>query len=330
MKMFFILVSGIILCTTPYVYAESQYQVSPLVIDTKVEARDIIKKAITLTNDGSQPVTVYPTVNNISLSDGGTIEEFLAPVVSDRSRSLASWVEISRLGIDLRPGDTKTVDLTLRINPDAVPGSYHAFIGFGNGGNRDEAERQVKNGQAPGTVVTVTIEEKKNEFLKLSKFIVDRFVTATNNQAAVYTFKNPGDSPLVPKGEIIFYDNTGEEVGAIEVNKDNLSIPPGGEHVFAEPVPTDGLFGKYKAFLSVEYGTSQKASVQDTSFFYVFPLKGIIVTLIVLIIIVGVLSWYFHKRYFDEDIDDSERLVVHVRETQSEAKEHDVIIKKPE
>jgi hypothetical protein len=316
-----------ILLVSQSAYASVTYTVAPLVIDTKVEARDIITKKITVTNTGDQQVTIYPTVNNISLSEGGTIEAFLPPVSSDRTKSLASWIEIIRLGTDIPPHKSKTFDVTLRINPEPVPSTYHAFIGFGYGRNRDEAETQVKNGQAPGTVVTVTIEEKKNEFLKLSKFIINRFVTSTDNQAAVYTFKNPGDETLIPKGEIILYDSKGSEVGSIPVNEENVSIPPGEEHVFTEQMPIEGKFGKYKAFLTVEYGSVQRASVQDTNFFYVFPLKYILGILFFVCSIVAFSAWYFHKRYFDEDTDDSDRLTFHVRESQSDSKHHDIDLK---
>jgi hypothetical protein len=321
---------ALFVCTGIPVSASASYTISPMVIDLKSEARDIVEKEITITNTGTSPVTIYPSVNNISLQEGGTIDKFLPPVESDRTTSLSSWLEFSRLGIDLQPGAVKTLTLTLRITHNPVPGTYHAFLGFGNGGNRDEAEKQVVNGQAPGIVVTVTIADDKNEFLKLSKFIISRFVTKADNQAAVFTFNNPGDEVLVPKGEIILYDSTGKEVGTMPVNSENVSINPGGEYTFTGAVPIAGLFGKYKAFLSVEYGTTQRASLQDTSFFYVFPLNVLLMLLAGFILFAAVIAWYVHKKYFDDDTlaDDSERLMVHVRDSHSEPKYHDVDLTK--
>lgn len=311
------------------VRADVTYTVSPLVIDEKLKPRDIITRTITLTNTGSQPITAFPTVNNISVTDGGKIQEFFPPVLSDRTASLASWIEIRRLGINIKPGESYDFEVILRITPQPKPGTYHAFIGFGYGRIRADAEAQVESGQAPGTVISVTIADKKNILLKLSGFIVDRFVTKVDNQAAVYTFKNPGEEALTPTGEIILYDSKGKEVSALSVNDEKIQIPPGGEHVFTASVPVDGLFGKYKAFLSVTYGDSQQGSVQDTSFFYVFPLTKILIVLGVVLLCTIFGAWYFHKRYFDDDTDDSgDRLSFHVRDTVSEAKEHDVILVK--
>jgi hypothetical protein len=305
--------------------AAPSYTVSPLIIDETVEKRDIKEFTITLTNTGDTPVTIYPTVNNISVTEGGTIEAFIPAVMSDRSSSIASWIEISRAGIDLRAGDTRTIVLTLRINPAAAAGEYHALVGFPFGGNRDEAERMVARGDAPGTVVSVSIEDKRTSLLKLSHFLIDRFVTSADNAAASYSIKNPGEETLIPHGEVIFYDSRGREVGTIPVNPEKIAIAPGEEYTFDAGVPADGLFGKYKAFLSVEYGTQNIASVQDTTFFYILPMKTILIILGMLLIVVISVSLYVHRRYFDEVIDDgSELLPVHVRDTSSDPLHHDI------
>ncbi len=309
----------------PTAIAAVSYSVSPLVIDEEMEARDIEEHTLTLVNNGDVPVTIYPTVNNISLNAGGTIEAFLPPVESDQTTSLSTWIEIGRGGIDLFAGQTKTVTLTLRINPNAKPGEYHALVGFPYGGNRDEAEAMLKRGDAPGTIVSVSFEDKRTTLLKVSRFLVDRFVTNTENNAATYLIKNPGEEPLIPAGEVVFYNNRGAEVGAVPVNPDKISIAPGEEHIFTTGVPAKGLFGRYKAYLNVEYGTQNAASIQDTTFFYVIPLKTLLITLAAVLVVVILISLYVHRRYFDEIADDgSDFLPVYVRDQESDPVHHDI------
>ena len=303
------------------------YSVDPLTVEVNAKPRDIFSRSLTVTNTGSNVVTLYPTVNAISLGEGGTIQEFTQAVESDRTRSITSWIEISRLGTNIRPGESVTMPFTIRMHPSPAPGVYHALIGFGTGRNRDEAEAMVMAGNAPGTIVTVTVEDEKVEFLKLSGFTVKRFITSKENARAAYVFKNPGNETLVPEGEIIIYDGTGKEVGTVTVNADSISIPPGGEHVFEQTLPVDGLFGKYKAFLSVSYGTAQRANIQDTNFFYAVPLKGLVILFSIVSLVVAVAAWRIHGRYFDEVVDDSEQLTFHVREKVSEAKHHDIDLK---
>lgn len=308
------------------IFAAPQYSVMPLVIDESLKPRDIVTKTITITHTGGEPVTVYPTVNNISLKEGGTIQEFLPQVESDMTASVASWIEMSRAGIEIKPGETKTINVSFRINPNALPGEYHAFIGFGYGRNRDEAETQVRNGRAPGSVVNVTIEDTTFSFLKIAAFVVDRFVTKTDNQAAVYTFENPGDETLIPTGEIIIYDPSGKEVDSLPVNAENIEVPPGGTHVFSATVPTQGLFGKYKAFLSVEYGGAQRGSVQDTNFFYVIPLNMVLLIGFSILALAGGVAWYTHKSYVEGEEVENDQIRVRVRTTRSEPKDHDLHI----
>lgn len=321
---------GLIIATASvplFTHANPSFTISPLVIDTSAEARDIISKKISITNTGTQPVTIYPTVNNIEMSEGGTIQEFIPQVMSDQQRSLASWIEIKRGGIDLPMGATKTVDLTIRMHPSPAPGVYHAFVGFGHGENSDEAKRRVEQGLAPGTVITVTVEDKKQEVLKLARFIIDRVVTKPDNRAAAYTIKNPGDTPLTPKGDILIYDGKGSEVAALRINEEGSTIAPGEEKEFQATVPTQGLFGKYKAFLSVEYGSGQLASLQDTAFFYVLPLKMALIIFGAMLVVFVLIALLIHRKYFNEDVDDADQLSFHIRPVYSEPLHHDIDLK---
>ncbi len=312
---------------TPFslVYGAPSYMVQPLVLDETGEARDIIERVITVSNTGSVPVTLYPTVNNISMSAGGVIEAFIPPSQSDHTQSLSSWIEISRAGIDLQPGAVRDIPLTLRINPNPKPGTYHAFIGFGHGQNRDQAESLVARGDAPGTILTVTIDDTSITLLKLSRFVVDRFVTGHGNEAALYTVTNPGDEPIVPSGEVIFYDSHGSEVASLPINAEGETITPGEQKEFVLPIPSEGMFGKYKAYLNISYGDNGLASVQDTSFFYVFPYRIILPLFGGVLLTVILIAFFIHRRYFDDAIDDgSEEVAVHVRDGVSDPLHHDI------
>ena len=63
MKFRNLLLALALVCGPTLAEAAQSHTVAPLVIDIEVEARDIITREITLTNTGTQPLTVYPTVN---------------------------------------------------------------------------------------------------------------------------------------------------------------------------------------------------------------------------------------------------------------------------
>lgn len=309
-------------------HAAPSYTVAPLVINEETEARGIIQEEITLTNTGTQMVTLYPSVNNISIDEGGTMQPFVHRVESDAKSSLSGWIEIRRGGINLKPGEATTVPVTFRIHPYAVEGTYHAMIGFGYGRTSADAERMVWEGKAPGVLSTITVVDNRNEVLQLSQFIVDRFITSNDNSGVAYSVTNPGETPLTPEGEIIFYNSRGIEVGETPVNPEGKLLEPGETMEFTTSAPTEGLFGRYKGYLNVEYGDAQLASVQDTTFFYIVPLQTVIMIFGGIIVLTIVLSYAVHRRYFDQEEElDSDRVPFYVRDSISEERDHDIDLK---
>ena len=319
-----------ILITLLPAFSHAAYSVSPLVIDEELSKRDIVTHTITLTNTGSNRVRIYPTVNEISVDDGGRMQSFVEPsMVDDRTTSITAWLEISRARIELDPGQTKEIPLTIRVHPDVAPGEYHAFVGFAQGSNRPDAEASVAQGGAPGTVVRIGVDKVQDQFLRLVRFSVERFVKDAGEGSLTYTLHNPGEHPVVPRGEVIFYDNNGYEVTAVPVNPEAIAIDEKGEASFTGEIPRELPLGKYKALLSVEYGDTQTASLHDTSFFYVLPLKWLIIIFAVVLSFAVLLALYVHKKYdVGEEDTGAEDVALYIRQGKSEGKDHDIDLTK--
>ena len=317
----------------PLISFASGYKVTPRVIDKEVSQRDIFTETITITNNESHKINIYASVNEVDVDDGGDIASFSPASVSDNTETVTSWIAITRGRIELMPGKTKKIPVEFKIHPQAKPGVYHAFIGFGEGRNKPIAEKQIKNETAPGVVVTLSVGQEKTEFLKLARFVIDRFVTKPDNSAITYTLTNPGSADVVPSGEIIFYDGRGDEVDAVPVNPDGQSLAPGQETSYSLAAPTDNMLGKYKAFLSVDYGTEQRASVYDTAYFYVVPWQKLLIVFGILFFVTLVLTLVLHSRMKHEDDDDeyhhdgSAELPLFIRNAVSEDQEHDINLK---
>jgi hypothetical protein len=320
-----LLLSG---CSFGVAHAQ-EVSVSPFILDYKAEARTIEHATLTLTNASGGRVDVYPTVNNISVGENGGIDEFISPSMSDRTSSLSSWLEISRRTIELEAGQTTTIDLTLKVNPTPTPGTYHALVSFPTGSNRDEAEAKVRAGSAKGVIVNVTIEDTSNELMSLSRFSIERFITSPENSGASYLVENTGDTDMKPSGDIIIYNRRGEEVASIPVNPENVTVRPGESRTFTAPVPVEGLIGKYKAYLTLQYGNTQRAQLQDADFFYAVPWKKLIALFGGLLLVALALSLLIHRRFATAyaDDDDTDYIPLHVRDGKSDALHHDIDMK---
>jgi hypothetical protein len=300
----------------------------PLLVDHDVQPRDTLSDTLKVSNTTDHPIRLFPTVNEITIGNEGTVEKFIPASMSDNSVSITSWIEVSRASLEIAPGDTIQVPIIIRMNPNAKPGEYHGFVGFPEGANRDEAEAKVIKGDAPGTIVRLSITEKRTEYLRLEHFSVDRFVTGTKQAVASYELSNVGGLPLTPSGEMIFYDGKGIEQASVKLNTENKTIAPGAKQTFTVPVPDLGVIGRYKAFLNVEYGTTQRANLYDTMYFNIVPIKWIIGTFIAFLLLSIILVLYYHKRTVKIHSDDNDLVMVYVRDGISgPEKEHDINLK---
>lgn len=330
MRLAGIVLLGLLLSLPAAVAAE--VTVTPFIIDRETAPRDMFEQTITIKNATALPTRVFASVNEVEVDEGGKIQSFVTAYGEDRATAITSWLGIGRGRIELPPGAEITVPLHVTVNPDAKPGVYHAFVGFGAGSNRDESVAQVLAGHAPGVVVRLAIADSREAALRLSRFSVNRVVTGDQPDAITVTLTNPGDIPLVPDGEIVLYNGRGEEVGSVPLNTDGRTIVPGETAEFTRPLTIDGLLGKYKAYMRVAYGEGQVANITDAAFFYVAPLPYLIGLFAVLFFLcLGMVFWW--RRYVlpdDEASAESDYLPVYVRPgAQRDAKDHDITLKTP-
>lgn len=324
-----LILSCLLFATSFSVAFASDYLVTPLAINLDVNKRDIISESITLINNDSHLVRLYASVNEVSTNGEGVVESFQSPSSADRTNTPTTWVEISRQRIELKPGETREIPFTIRMNPNTVPGDYSVYIGFAEASNAPQANAKVMEGKVPGTLLGLSIDKDQNIFLRLEKYVVDRFVTGEQGGSLSYTLSNPGRVDTVPKGEVIFYDNNGDEVAAVPLNMENKVVSADSAASFTADIPSDLGLGKYKAFLSVEYGEHLTASVHDTAFFYILPLKQLIAIFIILMIFATFIALYVHRRYDVSDEQFSyESVPMFIRDGRSEDQHHDIDLKK--
>lgn len=301
---------------------------TPLLIDRTVEVREMFSEQVTLTNNGTTPARVFASVHQITIGDGGEIVSFVPPSMSDGTTSITTWIAVDRRRIELAPGETRTIPVNFQVNPNAQPGLYHAFIGFGSGSNRDEAEAKTLQGNSAGVLARIAIDDGRVEMLRLSRFTIDRFVTTVRDNTLLYSITNTGDLPLTPAGEIIIFNTRGEEVAALALNASNQTLASGETIDFTEQVPSKGLFGKYKAFLTIEYGSGQPKAIHDTAFFYATPFSYLVALFVGLFVFTLSLLLLWGRGYRHRGEDHDGHVVLYVRnDVVSERTENDINLK---
>ncbi len=311
----------------PDVSSANEVEIRPFLIDETAEARDVITRTITLTNQyADRKITVFATVNEISVGTDGEIKEFITPVMTDRTNTVTSWVEITRGVIELEPGETKEVPLTLRIHPYAKSGEYHVFLGFVPERKRPDAEAVAMRGEADGVILKLTVADNKTEALRISGFSIDRFVVGEDNQDIAIKLQNTGQLASVPTGEVIFYNSKGEEVASVPVNTAGVEVAPGAEITLTEKLPLDSKLGRYKANLALEYGATQRANLADTTFFYSLPIQLMILVGVGILILTLLVTILFRRAFLEEkDDEEAHDVVLYVKDTHdAKPQDHDI------
>lgn len=308
-----------------------EYSVRPFLIDKTAQPRDVISETVLLTNDSDyRKYVVYATVNEISVDTEGEIKEFVSPVMTDRTNTVTSWIEVKRGRLEIDPGDNLEVPLTLRINPYAKPGVYHAFVGFVPAPNRPAAEAIAMKGEADGVIVKITIADKREDNMKISGFLINRFITGDDNREVDVVIENTGDIASAPEGEIIFYNSRGVEIDSSPFNTEGIAIPPGETVTLKSVVPVDDTLGRFKANISLRYGENQRASLYDTTYFYLLPLHYLLIIFGVILVGAFIITMLFKRAFISEhgDEENDGMVTMYVKEGhEPNPQEHDIDLK---
>ncbi len=322
----------VFIVASPFTTIASEITIRPFLIHETLEPRESVTNLVVINSEyETRKAIVYATVNEISVGIDGEIKEFISPVMTDRTNTVTSWIEITRGRIEIPAGESREIPLTIRLHPQAKPGEYHVFVGLVEAKNRPAARSIAMKGDADGVVVKVTVPDQRSDNLKISSFSVQRFVTGDKNRDVEIELENVGDLPTAPEGEIIFYDSRGNEVSSVLLAGD--SIDPGSVGVIKTEIPPTNGLGKFKANLSLNYGANQAASLFDTTFFYLMPLHWMI-ALFLGVLVISVLTVLLMKKAFggDSDGDNYEdsfsEVTMYVKDGHSpDPKDHDINLK---
>jgi len=270
--------------------------VSPNIIDEKVKARDIKEYTVTLKNLGERRIDIYPVVNDYLENEGK--QEFLDPGNADRSTSLANWISIKRGVIELGSGEEREVSLDIKVDPSAVPGKRHAVIAFPHGSNRPIAEKNMLSVSTASLILNFEVEEEIIEKTQVKNFKTDKNIYFSFPVNFNLEIDNFGNREIVPTGSIYIYNRRGQEIDSVVINPEKSGVLAGESKLLENEWNTDRGPGKYKARLEAEYGTEEKRDLQDTIYFWVLPLKFLLIFSIGLIILlVLVVTFLFRKTY---------------------------------
>jgi hypothetical protein len=229
---------------------------------------------------------------SISISDFIVNDDIGTPVIisstskEDNRWAASSWIQVTPSSFKLKPGETKSLLLTVTPPANALPGGHYAMVV-----HSPDASVSILNSIGTsiqtkvGTLVYITVPGDINQNASITQFTAPKF-SEFGPVDFNSTIKNLSDIHIRPAGNITVTNMIGMK-SYIKYNDKNTNIFPGKTRDFENQLKNRWLFGRYKAELNATYGTAG-GIITATVFFWVIPWRFLILLGATIAIIIGI------------------------------------------
>lgn len=258
-------------------------------LEVTLNPGEVITREIKVRNESKVEKILSTTAKDFVVTDDkGTPVQIDSPGDNYSNRWAASaWLQLSQSQIKVKPGETKSLILTILAPEDAAPGGHYAMVLHSPKNEVALTETGAAIETYVGTLVYITIPGDITQDASVREFSAPRF-----SEYGPIDFKsiitNLSDIHISPVGSIAVKSWLGLPTANLPLEK--LNIFPYTNREFQNTLNKKFLFGRYQAKLNAAYGTSG-GLLAATLYFWVIPWKllltlaaiiAIVVTLIIL------------------------------------------------
>ena len=192
-------------------------EVSPLRVELTVGAGAQHTQAVTLANQGSDPVRIRARVQDWFMTQDGTPQFDAALPAADQKYAAAGWVRVAPPEQVVAPGETGTVRFTTSVPPDASDAGYRASVLFEfgpAGGDATAQRRQVLFRSRIATLVYLTVgtPQPAVDLVNLQPRVLEG-----QPPQIVVTLQNTGPVHVRTKGRLVIRDASGTVVRELDL-----------------------------------------------------------------------------------------------------------------
>ena len=290
----------LVLISTPFASAATstplsvrdRLNIEPNVIDEQAKIRDILEYKIKITNRGDRQEEFYAIVADILPEQGVVIDNG-----QDLGReTLSSWLEIQRSHIVLHPKESIEVPLKIDVSLYAQPGKRHGVIDFVSAPDYYKAMELAKLYDNPRLLINIDVVEDVIERAKMDQFFAVKSIFLDGKATFNLKLENSGNRELAPQGELFIYNRRNQEVARLPFGGAETMVAAGTEKSFEVHWPSEKVFGKFKAKVELEYGSSTKKDLQDVAYFWMLPKKYLIVFAVLLVVFLSLIRFKGRRR----------------------------------
>jgi len=251
-------------------------------LEITVNPGEVITKEIKIRNESNTEKSISTSVRDFIVTDDlGTPLQIEATDQSSNRWTASSWIQISPTSLLLKPGETKSLVLTVITPEDALAGGHYAMVLHTPQNDITITQTGAAVETNVGTLVYITIPGDITQNASIKEFSAPKF-----SEYGPIDFKtvitNLSDIHITPAGAINIYNTFG--LKSAQINLDNINIFPGTSREFINTLNRKLMLGRYKAQINATYGTTGQL-LTATIFFWVIPYKLIALLLAIILII---------------------------------------------
>lgn len=304
-----IVVLGLFLSFLFISHSAQALTVSPVRLEVSGDPGQTLKVETLLINETTVPETLYSSYSNFEAQGESGNPSFVEP-----KDDLGTWMKAPE-SVELKPGETKIVPVTITIPTNADPGGHFAVVFWGTTSPKNPATN-VGVGSKTGILILLRVNGDVSEqggILEFDTVGKERFYTSLP-VTFYYRFQNNGGDRIKPTGEVVMKNMLHITSAKIPGNPVEGNILPGSTRKIEttwqgktgpKPVaPEDQgnffnkvsyewknfAFGYYKATINLAYGTQNQVST-GTVGFWVFPWH-----LTIFVVVAAVILYFILKK----------------------------------
>lgn len=272
----------------------------PRVEDIVLEPGAAETREIKVRNDSSVDRYITTSFKDFVVTDDSGSPVQLEGIDADQNRwASSSWLQISPSKFSLKPGETKSLMLTVIAPDDAIPGGHYGMVLF----TPDTVNLLNNTGSVVqsnvASLVYITIPGDIKQDAKVRSFKAPSF--SEYGPIDIDTvITNLSDMHITPQGTIKITNMLGGTTANLDLDKTNIF--PYTSRDFKNTLEKKWLFGRFKAQLQAGYGTQGQA-LTATLFFWVIPWRLIILVITFAAIIASII--YLIRSQKPKDNDDT-------------------------
>ena len=253
-------------------------------VEIQVKPGSVQTKEIKVRNESKTDKVINTSVKDFIVGDDAGTPIALESTDTDNRWAAASWVQVSPSSIKLKPGETKTLIVTISAPDNATVGGHYAMV-------LHSPQNQTMLNQSGaiiqtniGTLLYITVPGNIKEKAIVKDFSAPQFLEygPVNFKTVI---NNLSDVHISPIGQITIKDMVGLTTATLDLNRTNIF--PYTSREFQNVLDKKWLLGRFKATLDAGYGTTGQAIVASLVF-WVIPWK-LLILLIASVVIIAVI-----------------------------------------